>query len=155
VRWTSMAPLPPAGTVMVRAVQMRPDGDRTVVGSRFSTLTPAEELTTSISPLDGQTVGVGMPVIVRLSHPVVNRAAVLARLAVRTSVAVEGAWRWVDDTELHWRPRAYWPAGITATLTAMLAGVDAGHGSGVSSTVLSRSRPAPRWSAWSTSLLTR
>jgi lipoprotein-anchoring transpeptidase ErfK/SrfK len=127
-RWTSTAPLPVAETVMVRAVEMRPDGDRTVVRSRFSTLTPAQELTTSISPLDGQTVGVGMPVIVRLSHPVVNRAAVLARLAVRTSVAVEGAWRWVDDTELHWRPRAYWPAGVTATLTVMLAGVDAGHG---------------------------
>ena len=127
-RWTSTAALPVARTVVVRAVAMRPGGDRTVVRSRFSTLTPVEELTTSISPLDGQTVGVGMPVIVRLSHPVVDRAAILERLAVRTSVAIDGAWRWVDDTELHWRPQAYWPAGVTATLTVMLAGVDAGHG---------------------------
>ena len=128
VRWTSIATLPPARTVVVTAVQLGPGGDRTVARSRFSTLTPVETLTTSISPLDGQTVGVGMPVIVRLSHPVVNRAAVLARLALRTSVAVEGAWRWVDDTELHWRPQAYWPAGISATLTVMLAGIDAGNG---------------------------
>ena len=126
--WTSTAALPVAGTVLVRAVEMRPGGDRTVVRSGFSTLTPAEELTTSISPLDGQTVGVGMPVIVRLSHPVTDRAALLARLALRTSVAVEGAWRWVDDAEIHWRPKAYWPAGITATLTVMLAGLEVGDG---------------------------
>ena len=26
---------------------------------------------------------------------------------------VEGAWRWVADDEVHWRPRQYWPSGTS------------------------------------------
>jgi len=127
-RWTSTQALPLAATISIRAVEVRASGDRTVARSHFRTVAPIEELTTQISPLDGQTVGVGMPVIIRLSHPAVDRAAIMARLGMRTSVAVEGAWRWIDDTQLHWRPQAYWPAGTGATLTVMLAGLDAGQG---------------------------
>jgi lipoprotein-anchoring transpeptidase ErfK/SrfK len=127
-RWTSTAALPMATTVLVRAVEMRPDGERTVERSRFSTVTPTDELTSSISPIDGQTVGVGMPVVVRLSHPVRDRAKVVARLALRSSIPVTGAWRWLSDTELHWRPQAYWPAGTTVTLPVALAGLHAGNG---------------------------
>ena len=42
------------------------------------------------------------------SAPVVERA-----LKVDSTPAVEGAWHWVDDKKLHYRPKEYWPAHAT------------------------------------------
>ena len=48
------------------------------VHSKFTTINPVHRIVTSISPLSGSVVGVGMPIIVRLSVPVTDRAAVSA-----------------------------------------------------------------------------
>lgn len=94
----------------------------------FSTVRPTAELSTSISPLSESTVGVGMPVVVKFSAAVTDRAAVEERLKVTTSQPVVGAWHWFSDTEVHYRPKEYWPAYTDVTVDVDLAGVDAGNG---------------------------
>jgi hypothetical protein len=76
----------------------------------FATVAPREVLETSISPLDGQSVGVGMPVIVRFSERVKNRAAVEEALTVTSAKPIVGSWSWVSDEEIHFRPKEFWPA---------------------------------------------
>lgn len=127
-RWRATGPLAYGAryTAMVTAV----DGSGALSTTRtaFTTLRPRHLLTTSISPLHGSTVGVGMPVVVKLSVPVRNRAAVERGLRVRTSRPVEGSWSWISTEELHYRPRRYWPAHTDVRLDVRLVGVDAGNG---------------------------
>jgi lipoprotein-anchoring transpeptidase ErfK/SrfK len=120
--------LPYATTFTVTAHGVDTEGLGRQVSTHFTTVRPRKLLTTSISPLTGSVVGVGMPVIVRLSAPVTHRGSVEKRLVVSTSKPVEGAWSWVSDSELHWRPKHYWPAGTNVKLAVNLNGVHAGNG---------------------------
>ncbi len=113
-------------TVTARAVDSA--GHTAMAVSTFKTVKPKAELTTSISPIAGQTVGVGMPIIVRLSAPVTNRAAVQQGLSVTTSREVVGSWSWISDHEVHWRPKTYWPADTQVSIGVQLDGVKAGGG---------------------------
>jgi lipoprotein-anchoring transpeptidase ErfK/SrfK len=49
-------------------------------------------------------------------------------LRVETKPAVKGAWYWIDDDHVHYRPANFWPAGTKVTLHAEITGVDAGDG---------------------------
>ncbi len=60
-------------------------------------MTPTNVLGYSFSISDGATYGVGMPVSVNFNKPVRDKAAVEQRLAVTTSVPVEGSWSWQGD----------------------------------------------------------
>ena len=91
-------------------------------------MTPAGGLGVRVVPGDDEVVGVGQPIAVKFTEPVANRAAVEERLLVTTSVPVEGSWRWMSDTEAHWRPMDYWPANTEVWFDADLNGVDAGNG---------------------------
>src|SRR4051794_4045297 len=78
----------------------------------------AKHLTAVVSPGDRETVGIGMPVAVRLSVdvPAAQRATVQSHLAVTTAPAVDGAWHWVNSREVHWRPPAYWQSGTKVSV---------------------------------------
>ena len=47
---------------------------------------------------------------------------------MQTSVPLEGSWYWVDDQNVHWRPRAYYPPGTEVTVRAAVFGVPLGGG---------------------------
>lgn len=94
----------------------------------YTTLVPTALAGTRVQPLAGETVGVGMPVVVSFTAPVRDRAATLAALRVVSTPAQEGAWRWTADDEVHWRPRAYWRPGTRVVLEERLAGLDLGGG---------------------------
>jgi lipoprotein-anchoring transpeptidase ErfK/SrfK len=69
--------------------------------------------------------GVGQPLTVKLSAPVKDAAArqeVERGLTVTSQPAVTGAWYWVDDSNLHFRPKDYWPANATVKLSFDLTG---------------------------------
>ncbi|WP_070197486.1 L,D-transpeptidase [Streptomyces oceani] len=71
------------------------------------------------------TYGVGQPLVAELSHRVSEpgqRRLVESGLRVESSPQVEGAWHWVDDKTLHYRPKEYWPAHATISASASLAG---------------------------------
>jgi lipoprotein-anchoring transpeptidase ErfK/SrfK len=112
----------------VAAAIVAADGRTSVHRSSFATLSPEETISAEITPEDGDTVGVGHPIIVRFSDPVPEeeRAAVTARLSVESSPAVAGAWRWMSDSAVHWRPLEYWPARTNVWVAAKLAGRSAG-----------------------------
>ncbi len=126
--WTSSGALQPGTRYQVLVATVNQDRVASRQASAFTTLTPQGTLGASIMPLDGETVGVGMPIVVWFDRPVSDRAAVERRLKVETSDGVTGAWHWFNDREVHYRTQRYWASGTRVTLHANLAGTDAGGG---------------------------
>ncbi|MBA3745333.1 MAG: L,D-transpeptidase [Sporichthya sp.] len=82
----------------------------------------------SVTPADGEEVGIGHPIQVTFNQPVTDRATVQKALRVTATPPVEGAWYWIDDVTADYRPQAFWPANTKVELRAKLAGIDAGDG---------------------------
>lgn len=97
-------------------------------GFRTRALSLDEQTYPSFVPTDGQTVGVGMPVIVRFDVPVSDQGAIERHLKVVSQPAQAGAFHWISNSEVHWRPRSYWRPGTDVTVTADIGGVAAGGG---------------------------
>lgn len=127
-RWLTRTRLAPGTTYTVRAKVTSDRGSTRAHEWAFTTTVPTGALGARVVPGDDEVVGVGQPISVRFTSAVQNKAAVEERMLVRTSVPVEGAWRWMNDREAHWRPRDYWPAGTEVWFDADLEGVDAGDG---------------------------
>jgi len=101
--------------------------------STFRTLTPSSTFTTEIVEGQGQSYGVGMPIILYFDHSITNKAAVEKALQLKTSKPVIGAWYWDQPCGmaadcLYFRPRDYWPTGTTVSFTGHLDGVEAAPG---------------------------
>ncbi|MEU5880672.1 Ig-like domain-containing protein [Spirillospora sp. NPDC047279] len=128
--WKSDWTLRPSTTYTVTA-KGTDDGKAATATSTFTTLTPRKKLESGMAPLEGEKVGVGMPVQLLLTQPVSTkegRQAVERSLEVKMSKPVEGAWHWISDKEVDFRPREYWPANSKVQVVAHLAGVKAGNG---------------------------
>ncbi|MWK39173.1 L,D-transpeptidase family protein [Actinomadura sp. J1-007] len=129
--WRTTRPLRPATSYTVTARGTGDGGKQINATAAFTTLTPRKKLESGMSPLEGETVGVGMPVQLLLTQPVPTKAgkqAVERALEVRMSKPVEGAWYWISDKEVDFRPREYWPSGEKVKVVARLAGLKAGDG---------------------------
>lgn len=94
----------------------------------FHTVRPGGRVELTGFPTDGMTVGVAQPIAFYFDQPVTNHAAVEQAITVTATPAQNGGFRWVDDTELRWRPENYWSAGSTVTVTTDLYGRDLGGG---------------------------
>ncbi len=127
-RWQSTAALLPRQRYVVSARAVDRHGVTSLRTTSFTTLTPTAMLAARVAPLQGETVGVGMPIVVFFTADVSDRRAVQSRLGVTSTPPVEGAWHWFGAREAHYRPRSYWPAGTKVTLHANIAGVWAGGG---------------------------
>ena len=112
----------------VRATAIDAAGTSVTRTSTFQTLTPSRTFTTSIFEGAGKSYGVGMPIILQFSSPIVDKQAVERSLEVRTSVPVVGAWFWDGDQTLYFRPRDYWPADTKVDFTGHLDGVQSAPG---------------------------
>jgi lipoprotein-anchoring transpeptidase ErfK/SrfK len=129
-RWTSTRLLRPATRYTVRAKAFGIDGTPSTTTSAFSTLNPRVTATYAIL-YSGVTVGVGMPVSIQFDSAVTTeqmRAEVERRVSVTTTPAQPGAWGWLDNRQLMWRPAAYWAPGTKVTVNAPLTGVQTGPG---------------------------
>jgi lipoprotein-anchoring transpeptidase ErfK/SrfK len=127
--WVSSSRLVPLNRY--RAVALIANGGDPVSQTlKFRSTDTHRHLTALLSPGDGDVVGVGSPVIVRLSRPVPEgkRAVVESRLRVSTTPAVIGAWHWMSPQELHWRPPTYWHQHTEVTVWSYLDGLYLGHG---------------------------
>ena len=123
--WTSTGALKPSSTYRVTAT-VRAGGNPAKHPLVVRTSAPTKVLQATLDPGDGAVVGVGLPAAVHLSGAVTDaaaRAAVVQRLSVTTTPAVEGAWRWVSSSELHWRPASFWAAGTVVDIKADLEGL--------------------------------
>lgn len=128
--WTARERLEPGTAYTVRATAAGGSGDGSALRRRFTTedLPLSRQTFASVAPLDGQTVGVGMPVVVHFDVPVRDRAAMEQHMHVTAAPEQVGAWHWLSDTEAHWRPRRYWEAGTTVEVDLDVNGVAAGNG---------------------------
>jgi lipoprotein-anchoring transpeptidase ErfK/SrfK len=128
--WTADGLLEPGETYRLVTTGASADGTPASDRVRFSTedLTLDQQTYPSVAPLDGATVGVGMPVILTFDIPVTDRAAAERHLDVTSTPQVKGTWHWYSDTEVHFRPRTYWPAGAEVNVDADLNGVNVGGG---------------------------
>lgn len=124
--WVPSVPLAPATTYAVRARAVDQQGLVRKAATRFKTVTPKKVVQTSISPLSGSTVGVGHPLVVMLHTDVDDdkKAAVERGLQVTGSKPLDGVWSWVDDDELHYRTKDWFPADSEVTLDVRLAGLE-------------------------------
>ena len=129
--WRSAQPLAPGTRYSITAGVVDLIGRNRVRTLVVTTRPPRQTVSATITPGDGDVVGVGMPIVVRFDHAVSNaaRAAIAQRIDVYTSPAVTGGWRWLSPTELHWRPASYWPAHTAVIATIDLTRLDLGGGS--------------------------
>ncbi|GAA0404907.1 hypothetical protein Acor_23490 [Acrocarpospora corrugata] len=128
-KWTSKKPLKPATTYTVSA-KATGEGGPTTATSEFTTLKPKVELAVAdVTPgIKGETVGVGMPIMVTFNQAVTNKAAVEAALTIEAEKPSEGSWRWISDRLVIYRPAKYWPAHQKVVFTADLTGIPGGGG---------------------------
>ena len=129
--WTSTQALAASTTYVVRATVTRPGHGTSTETARFTTLTPTAWVGMTIWPDSGLSVGVGQPIVLKLSHPVTDAAArqvLLSRLHVAASTPVPLGAYWFSDSELHLRPQSVWPSGERISFSDSLDGWNAGGG---------------------------
>ena len=130
-RWTSTGDLAYATRYRVRTVGVNPDGRATQDTRAVSTVTPAKTAYAQVVPapeIVGDQVGIGLPLGVQFTAPVTDRKAALRALHVTSTPAQPGAWHWIDDQHVHYRPKHFWRPGTTIRLTAHVFGKNLGGG---------------------------
>lgn len=128
--WIAADLLEPGETYHFTINGTNADGEQATSTTVFTTemLRLNQQTYPSVAPLQGETVGVGMPIIVRFDLPVRNRAAFERKMRVESTPAVGGSWSWVSDYEVHFRPEKFWPAGTKVRVRLDVNGLDAGGG---------------------------
>lgn len=126
--WRSQWALNVSKNYTVIASATNPAGQTVTTTSSFRTLTPHQTFQAQIFEGYKKTFGVGMPIMLTFSHPISNKAAVERALQVTTSKPVVGAWHWLSDKQLDFRPQSYWPAHTTVSFTGHLNGVQGAPG---------------------------
>jgi lipoprotein-anchoring transpeptidase ErfK/SrfK len=128
--WKADDLLEPDTLYTVKATATGEQGGTTQSRTRFRTqaLTLDEQTYPSVAPLDGETVGVGMPVIVSFDVAVTDKKAFEKHMTVTSQPAQQGSWHWISDHEAHWRPATYWQPGTDVTVDVGVNSVPAGNG---------------------------
>lgn len=94
----------------------------------FETQSPENLTMPYLLPGDGEVVGVGQPIAVRFDENIPNRVAAERAIKVTTNPPVEGAFYWLNNREVRWRPQNYWKPGTTVDVAVNTYGVDLGDG---------------------------
>ncbi|MCB9417377.1 MAG: L,D-transpeptidase [Mycolicibacterium sp.] len=94
----------------------------------FQTQSPENLTMPYLLPGDGEVVGIGQPVAVRFDENIPNRVAAERAIKVTTTPPVEGAFYWLNNREVRWRPANYWKPGTSVAVEVNTYGVDLGDG---------------------------
>lgn len=128
--WKASTRLEPGATYTVTMTGTNSEGTEQKTTSTFSTqnLTLKQQTYASVYPVDGETYGVGMPIVVRFDIPVKNKAEFQKHMKVTSSPSQTGTWSWISSTEVHYRPKDYWKPGTKVTMVADINSLNAGGG---------------------------
>lgn len=128
--WVADSRLDPGAKYTVTASGIGDDGTRTELKTSFSTaeLTRKQEVFPTFTPVQGGPFGVAQPVVIQFDLPIADKAEVERNLHLTSAPVQEGSWGWVNDKEVHYRPKDYWQPGTKIHLDANLNGVNAGEG---------------------------
>jgi lipoprotein-anchoring transpeptidase ErfK/SrfK len=94
----------------------------------FQTHSPQNLTMPYVMPRDGEVVGVGEPVAIRFDENIANRTAAEKAIVVTTDPPVDGAFYWLNNREVRWRPEHFWKPGTAVNVAVNTYGVDLGDG---------------------------
>jgi lipoprotein-anchoring transpeptidase ErfK/SrfK len=94
----------------------------------FQTHSPENLTMAYVLPNEGEVVGVGQPVAVQFDENITDRLAAQKAIKITTKPPVEGAFYWLSNREVRWRPAQYWKPGTTVDVAVNIYGVDLGDG---------------------------
>ncbi|MCV7224136.1 L,D-transpeptidase [Mycolicibacterium elephantis] len=94
----------------------------------FETHSPENLTVPYVVPSDGEVVGVGQPVAIRFDENIPNRLAAQRAITIKTTPPVDGAFYWLNNREVRWRPQHYWKPGTKVEVSVNTYGVDLGDG---------------------------
>lgn len=94
----------------------------------FQTHSPENLTMPYLMPRDGEVVGVGQPVAIRFDENIANRAAAEKAIKITADPPVVGAFYWLNNREVRWRPQSFWKSGTRVDVAVNTYGVDLGNG---------------------------
>jgi lipoprotein-anchoring transpeptidase ErfK/SrfK len=94
----------------------------------FQTHSPQNLTMPYVMPRDGEVVGVGQPVAIRFDENIADRAAAEKAIKITTDPPVAGAFYWLNNREVRWRPQSFWKPGTKIDVAVNTYGVDLGNG---------------------------
>lgn len=115
-------------TYGVTAKAVNPEGLSVTRTTHFTTVSPPNmtmpylDTTGGAAIGNGATYGVGFVTSVHFDEPISDKAAAERTLSVTTTPAQQGSWYWMDDQDVHWRPRVYYQPGTKVTVAANVYG---------------------------------
>lgn len=104
------------------------NGETSTKTRQFTTVATANEANAVMYPASGSTVGTGQPIELSFSEPVLNKPAVEAAITVTSTSGQVGAFYWISDTKVRYRPETFWAPNSSVTVDMQLFGVDFGNG---------------------------
>ncbi|GAB2544752.1 L,D-transpeptidase LdtMt2 [Nocardia heshunensis] len=103
-------------------------GGSTTATMSFTTITPNNRTHPYLLPAENDVVGIGQPVAVQFDENIPDRQAAQNAIKITTTPAVEGAFYWVNNREVRWRPQNYWAPGTKVDIAVNAYGRDLGNG---------------------------
>ncbi|MEV6773969.1 Ig-like domain-containing protein [Nocardia sp. NPDC051030] len=94
----------------------------------FTTISPHNRTHPYLLPAENETVGIGQPVAVQFDENIPDRKAAQNAIKITTTPAVEGAFYWVNNREVRWRPEHFWAPGTKVDIAVGTYGKDLGNG---------------------------
>jgi lipoprotein-anchoring transpeptidase ErfK/SrfK len=94
----------------------------------FQTHSPENLTMAYVLPNEGEVVGVGQPVAIRFDENIPDRLAAQKAIKITTNPPVEGAFYWLNNREVRWRPENFWKPGTSVEVAVNIYGVDLGDG---------------------------
>jgi lipoprotein-anchoring transpeptidase ErfK/SrfK len=130
--WTSSEPLGYGSNYTVLVHASDGSGRPVEQQSKVTTVAPKQQATPQLIPAPASVaqtgVGVGQPIVFSFTQAVKDKAAVEKQLSVVSQPVQQGGWFWIDDKNVHYRPKDYWKPGTTLTVSAKVYGVNFGNG---------------------------
>ncbi|MDQ6641900.1 MAG: Ig-like domain-containing protein [Actinomycetota bacterium] len=128
--WLAKGRLEPGTKYVLRAVAADSTGIAKDYAVQFSTQTLSlnQQTFPSVLPLNGQTVGVGMPIMIHFDVPVKNQKLFEKHMHVSTSSGQKGSFNWLDSQNVHFRPKSYWKPGSKVQVNIDVNSLSAGNG---------------------------
>ncbi|MFC9897664.1 Ig-like domain-containing protein [Nocardia sp. NPDC127579] len=93
----------------------------------FTTSSPGNQTKPYLIPGEGEVVGIGQPVAIQFDENIPDRKAAQDAITIKTEPPVEGAFYWVNNREVRWRPEHFWAPGTKVSIDVNVYGKDLGN----------------------------
>ena len=126
-RWISDQPLDFGSNYTLTAAAQGVEGN----GARkvgFTTASAAALASASTVTNDDETVGIGQPVAINFDQPIANKRNAQNAIKITTNPPVEGAFYWINDSMVRWRPEHFWKPGTKVHVAVKTKGIELGDG---------------------------